>query len=169
MWTWSELKTLLRKKEAEVDYSTYAALMWPAYYPYMGSPMYQPRDPHATVIYLTSDINQVNYTKEDVLGALRSYLNVATGIYLHTQVKGLEWFGPEKDVPVLRIDHSELQNYRQRFVEILNNRGIFWTENYPEYKPHVTITPEAATDGVYPSKLLLTPLELWWGGEHIKV
>lgn len=165
MWKWNDLKRFL-KKEAEPDYSGYAAIMWPAKYPYQGNARYQPENPHCTIITLTSDINSVNYTKEDILSVIRA---TDWNVLLPATVKGLEWFGPDQNIPVLTLEHDYLEKYHNQIKIALDNVNAVYDTTYPEYKPHVTITPDAALEGVYPSKIFLAPVELWWGDEHIKV
>lgn len=154
MWKWSFLKRLLSKR-AEI--SNLGAVMWPVYFE--GVP-----DAHVTVV-IFDDINNPNigFTKEDVISAVEELEHCQ---YLWLSVDGLEYFGPDKDVPVLRVSHSYLHIFREQLISILTERGIPINENYPEYKPHVTI-PEGMSE--YPEKLLASPVEVWWGGEHYSV
>lgn len=163
MWKWSELKRLLLRK-ATSDTADLGAVMWPVVYP---SDMMPPDNPHITVV-IFSDINNpdLGYTREDVIDAVRStYWNAM----LWTQVDGLEWFGADQNVPVLRVSHNYLEAFRNSLMKVLAARGIPVDMTFPEYKPHVTITDEAALSGIWPDKLLTLPVEVWWGNTHYKM
>jgi len=164
MWKWSTLKRFLRKSVGS-DISTSGAIMWPAVYPLdPAHPEYRPREPHSTIVYL-GDITDVNYTKEEVIDAIKDTYH---SVFLWVYVEGLDWFGPEENIPVLRVHHDYMRPYHDTLTKVLKIRGIPFSEEY-DYSPHITITPQAALDEVWPKKILLSPVELWWGGEHIKI
>lgn len=165
MWKWSDLKRILRKESRDVDVSDLAAIMWPVVYPTASNPEHRPKEPHITIVFL-GEIEKLDYTKEDVVDAIKETL---WDLYVWVKVIGLEWFGPEKNVPVLRVDHPYLYVFNEAMKMVLEMKGIEFDNTYPEYKPHVTITDEAALDGVWPEMLLAGPVELWWGGEHITI
>lgn len=163
MWKWSDLKRIFMRK-AMRDTADLGAVMWPVLYP---SDMMPPENPHITVVIFT-DINDDNlgYTREDVMDAVA---NTLYDVFLWTKVDGLEWFGENADIPVLRVSHDYLEAYRQSILTELEARGIPVDMTFPEYKPHVTIRDEAALDGIYPDKLLAGPVEVWWGNEHYRM
>jgi 2'-5' RNA ligase len=159
MWRWSELKALLKKKE--YSNNDYIAVMWPVAYP-SGYPA--PVDPHCTVIILgTTDT--VNFTKEEVLEVIRNQRQHNS--FLFTKVKELTWFGPDADVPVLLLDHTVLEEFQSNLKRDLAAVGIQDASSYPEYRPHCTITENAARTRNFPDRLMLTPVQLWWGTEKI--
>lgn len=164
MWKWSDLKRLLKRKSPRLDTADLGAVMWPVAYP---DDMLPPKDPHITVVVF-KDINNpdLGFTREDVMDAVRQTMY---DLYLWVTVDGVEWFGAERDIPVLRVSHDNLYAYRESIMEELAARGIPVDMTFPEYKPHVSITDEAALDGVYPDKLLAGPVEVWWGDEHYKM
>lgn len=169
MWKWNDLKRLILKRQ-DLDTRNLGAIMWPVAYPNLldpsGGTYYQPKDPHITVIYFGEIDGDIGYTKEDVIDAIESTMWEA---YLWCRVTGVEWFGPEQDVPVLRVEHDYLPVFWESIKGALRQRGIPFDETYPEYKPHVTIPTLAALEGVYPNHLLAGPVELWWGNEHIQI
>lgn len=120
-------------------------------------------DVHSTVVFL-GDVSNSEFTKEDVLDAMREF---DVNVYRWVDVDGLDWFGPNHDVPVLRISHSGLQGFYERLTEKLAIKGIFSASEFP-YSPHVTIDMETATIG-WPNHLMLGPVELWWREEKIKI
>lgn len=163
MWKWSDLKRLLRKRDKGFDVKNLAAVMWPAVYP---SDMLPPDEPHVTIIFLGEIDTFEGFTKQDVIDVIKT---VPHDFFLWADVDGLDWFGPEQNIPVLRVRHDYLSVVHQSLKASLDARGIPYDTRFPEYKPHVSITDEAALSGVWPDKILLTPVELWWGGEHIKI
>lgn len=163
MWKWSDLKRLLTRKSARLDTAELGAVMWPVVYP----DMLPPKDPHITVV-MFKDINNpdLGFTKEDVIAAVQA---VPWEVFLWTRVTGLEWFGAEQNIPVLRVHHDYLPVFHQMIKTELAKRGIPVDETFPDYKPHVSITDEAALNGIYPKMLLAGPVEVWWGNEHYKI
>ncbi len=171
MWKWSDLKRLLTRKAAQVDIADLGAVMWPVLYPTIPDhgqgDAYQPKDPHITIV-IFKDINNpdLGFSREDVMDAVRATLH---DVFLWTKVDALEWFGAEQNIPVLRVSHDYLYAYREALLVELEARGIQIDMTFPEYKPHVSITDEAALSGVYPDKLLAGPVEVWWGDVHYKM
>ena len=164
MWKWSDLKRIFMRKAATRDTADLGAVMWPVAYP---DDMNPPENPHITVVIFT-DINNedLGYTREDVMDAVR---NTVHDNFLFVNVDGVEWFGAEQNVPVLRVSHDYLEKYREAIMAELEKRGIPVDMTFPEYKPHVSITDVAALEGVFPNKLLAGPVEVWWGNVHYKV
>ena len=164
MWKWSDLKRIFMRKAADNGIADLGAVMWPVSYP---ADMAPPEHPHITVV-IFKDINNedLGYTREDVMEAVR---NTVHDVMLFVNVDGLDWFGANQDVPVLRVSHMYLDSYRVALIKELDKRGIPIVMTFPEYKPHVTITDIAALNGLYPNKLLTGPVEVWWAEEHFKV
>lgn len=172
MWKWSDLKRLLTRKASSMrDTADLGAVMWPVVYPNpqdpSGGTIYVPKDPHVTVVIFT-DINNPNlgYTREDVMDAVQQTMY---DVYLWLTVEGVEWFGEDQNIPVLRVEHDYLHAFRKGLLVELEARGIPVDMKFPEYKPHVTIPDAAALDGVYPLHLFAGPVEVWWGNEHYQL
>lgn len=170
MWKWSELKRIIMRKAAD-DYSRSAIVTWPVEYPnpqeQVGGSVYIPPDPHVTILYIHDiDSPDLGFTKEDMMDAIKE---TRWEVMLLLKVDKLEWFGPDNDIPVLRVEHSHLHPYRKALKEALAKRGIVIEETFPEYKPHVTIPETAAVVGIWPTQFLAGPVELWWGGIHHKI
>lgn len=166
MWKWSDLKRIFMRKASMRDTADLGAVMWPAAYPAM-DPEHMPRDPHVTVVIFT-DINNpdLGYTREDVMDVVRE---TSWSTMLWCKTNGIEWFGENQDIPVLRVYHDMLEAYRNDLVQRLAKRGIPIDLKFPEYKPHITIPDAAALDEVYPQSVLVGPVEVWWGNEHYKM
>lgn len=156
IWRWSELKRLLKNTD---DIAQSACIMFP-----VGEKVPGVDEPHVTVIYL-GDANNLN--KQDILDSMAEVDNSYDAMFF-ARSREVEWFGPEKDIPVLRLEHTYLEKYRDLVEAALGRRGIVNGSEYKDYKPHMTITPEIARDLSYQSAYLLTEPELWWGREHIK-
>lgn len=170
MWKWSDLKRLLKRSSPRLDTADLGAVMWPVVYPVpegVQPANYVPKDPHITVVVFKG-INDpdLGFNREDVMDAVRATM---FDMMLWTKVDGLEWFGAEKDIPVLRVSHDYLEAYHKAITFELEARGIEYDKTFPEYKPHVSITDVAALDGIYPDRLMAGPVEVWWGNEHYKV
>jgi len=165
IWKWSELKALVRKRAGD-DTSNLGAVMWPVHYPLMDNPDHQPVDPHITIIYFGEIDGDIGFTCHDVISAI---METQWNMYLWVRTEGVEWFGPDQDVPVLRVEHNYLQAYWERLKAVLRARGIPFDETYPEYKPHLTIPLDAALLGEHPSQVLVRPVQLWWGNVHYDI
>lgn len=166
MWKWNDLKRLLLRKDAGYDISDLGAIMWPVMYPDLG-PEYVPDEPHITVaVFRGIHDPDLGFTKEDVVEAVS---RTPGDTYLPVSITGLEWFGLNQDVPVLRVEHPYLYEYRNIAVDLLAKRGIEVDNTYPEYKPHISITDEAALEEVWPNKVFAAPVEVWWGHDRIKI
>lgn len=166
MWKWSDLKRLLIRKAA-VDTADLGAVMWPVQYPDMGDPKYQPSDAHITVC-IFENINEpdLGYTLQDVIDAVKQ---TGWDVIVRAKVLGLEWFGPDQNIPVLRVQNDYIDFYHEAITNELAERGIPISMKFPEYKPHVTITDEAALDGIWPEYVFAGPVEVWWGNEHYQI
>ena len=81
----------------------------------------------------------------------------------------LDWFGEDKDIPVLRVDHDYLYKYQEAVIEALAKKGIEVNMTFPDYKPHITIPEAAATSGNYPRVFLAGPVQVWWGNEKFNI
>lgn len=164
MWKWSDLKRLLKRKSPRLDTADLGAVMWPVVYP---SDMLPPKDPHITVVVF-KDINnpELGFTREDVMAAVAATLY---DVFLWTKADGIEWFGVEHDIPVLRVSHDYLEVFHKSLTLELEARGIPYDKTFPEYKPHVSMSDEAALSSLYPDKLLAGPVEVWWGNTHYKM
>lgn len=167
MWKWSDLKRIFMRKANGYDIADLGAVMWPVVYPQMRDPKYQPKDPHITVVVFKDIRNpELGFTREDVMDAVK---NTMYDVFVWPTVDGVEWFGAEQDVPVLRVSHDFLNAYRNSLLVELEARGIQVDMTFPDYKPHITITDEAALDHVYPEHVLAGPVEVWWGAQHYRM
>lgn len=166
MWKWNELKKFL-KSESPRELKDLGAIMWPVIYPAYEDDQYNPKDPHITVV-IFDDINNPDngFSKEDIFDVVESTHSGTS--QLVTTVTGVEYFGENNDWPVLRVQHTFLDRFHNEVKATLDRRGIEYDKRFPEYKPHVSTTPEAVRDHVYPAELWTRPVEVWWGEKHYK-
>jgi 2'-5' RNA ligase len=135
-----------------VDASDGIAIVYPSNWPRDDTP-----DPHCTIIYL-GKVSKVDFTKADVEAALGHVSLEAPGA---VRTKGLEMFGPDKDIPVVTLDPGSQVLVLQRIVVegILGVYGIENASEFKDYKPHVTITNK---DIEIPESVTLGEPVLWW-------
>ncbi len=157
MWTLKQLKDILLRK---ADYSNSALIAWPVVYP---EALLPPDNPHVTVIYIP---DVTNVEKSDVLDAIRA---TEFDVFPVVETTGIEMFGPDKDVPVIRVKHEYLEAYYEQIAFQLEARGIEFSTLY-DYSPHVTMSEKAyKTNAEVPPAFMLLPVSLWWKGTKEKV
>jgi hypothetical protein len=117
------------------------------------------------VIFENINDPELGFTKEDVIEVVKTFPEAM----LRLRVTGLEWFGVDQSVPVLRVEHDYLEVFHDALVKALAAKGIPVDTTFPEYKPHVTIPDEAALDRVWPTALMTGTPEVWWADEKFKV
>lgn len=140
------------------QFSNSAGIMYPAEFSnHYAAPVELPGDLHTTVMYL-GEIDQLNYMDYDVLEALTE---VDLNMFIWTEVIGKELFGPDQDIPVLRVDNSQLQRNFDKVEAALSAVGIKNGSSFPDYKPHITVPIEVWN--APPKHALLMPAQLWWG------
>lgn len=123
------------------------------------------KDPHSTLMFL-GNISELPYTKEDVLAVMRRENLIGPG---KVSISGLELFGPDKDIPVARLDSLRLRAQRALLEFGLNKVGIQDASEF-DYNPHVSLTYENDVDLEeleLPENVTLAPPELWWGDERL--
>lgn len=141
----------------DFDFTNTAAIVMPALWP---SGFVRPNVPdlHMTY-YFFPDVTDVSYTKDDVIEAIKEgFYNV----YVMADVFEFDLFGPESDVPVLRVRNELLQENYKLIGEALRKRGIDNYSKYYGFKPHVTIDEDYSLEGGFPPHIWLKPVELWW-------
>jgi 2'-5' RNA ligase len=130
-------------------------IVWPCWFEGSTDP-----ESHVTALFLgTTDT--VDYSKEDVERVLGSYLWPAW-----VKVTGTDLFGRNKDVPVLKLEHSTLlDRSRIDILTRLNRVGIHASTEFG-FNPHVTIAKEAEhiqAELFRPREVHLEAPALWWG------
>lgn len=138
-----------------------AIIVWPAIY----STNHPADEPHCTVAYL-GDVTTIGKTKEQVASIIRNM--GGSDVYYNAKVTGTDQFGADGSVPVLLLDSSSLWWYRQALVTRLGIYGVNVDKTF-DFIPHVTMSELEARFDNHPYQVMLGPVELWWGKEHIKI
>lgn len=143
------------------DYKNTAVIVLPVKWP-STHPAPDVKDLHVTLAFL-GDIDENELVKDDVVDAIMS---LDYNVFVMADVIGFDLFGPEQDIPVLRVEHEVFQKTYNQLTDALRERDIPWSQNYA-FQPHVTIDHETSING-WPSQLWTTPVELWWRREKVK-
>lgn len=159
------------------EFKATAVIVYPALWPTGAD------ESHCTIGVL-GETATLDYSVQDVLRVLHYFewpdLTVAaTG--------GIDWFGPDKNIPVVRLLGEHLHVNYQYLDLALASEGIAVDKTHGEYKPHVTINPFDVLDGdalavalgagqsyaqhleqniIIPDSIGLTKPQVWWGNEH---
>jgi len=145
----------------EVDFSQSVGLWYPAQF--LSDYVYAPvPEMHSTIIFLGEIPDLEGITAQDIL-------NAVSGIefpYFVVDVIGTETFGPDRNVPVLLLDPTNLNVFHVMVEEALDKIGVHSASEFG-YRPHVTVSEEIFR--APPSKVFLDKPRLWWGEETFEV
>jgi hypothetical protein len=112
--------------------------------------------PHVTAFYF-DDLTGID--KDDLIDAVRDGYGVSRDT-IGLKVLEAAAFGPEEDVPVLRVDLGmTLGPAHRNLGKYLDNAGFNYDKRW-EYNAHTTVDLKTALNP--PAKILATGLELWW-------
>lgn len=134
-----------------------ALICWPV--EFLDTVVRKIHQPHVTALYFP-DVVDVEFTKQDMLDTIRTVPQHSR--YQLVNVSGAEAFGPDNNVPVLRVNSLEyfgLESHMGRFRNVLDSKGMRANRTYG-FNPHVTV--DLPTLIKPPTQVLLRPLELWW-------
>jgi 2'-5' RNA ligase len=139
-------------------------IVWPAWFEGSTDP-----ELHVTALFLgkTTDLNgQSPSRRAAIQDVVSAFSNIAPGpISLQA---GIDWFGRNKDVPVLRLYsmfNPALRYTRDVMAEHLYNLGIEANDDYG-FIPHVTMAREQITTMKLPRIVYLEPPVLWYGDDR---
>ena len=76
---------------------------------------------------------------------------------------GTDWFGVDRDVPVMRLTDGWLGQLHKLSNRLLDDEGVVPQPSTWEYQPHVTLADD---DMPLPEKITLYPPVLWWEDER---
>lgn len=135
------------------------AIVWPCWFP--GS---TDKELHATALFLGST-ESVTFTREDVEGAIGRYLWPAW-----TKTKGFEMFGFNKDIPVVKLERTNLLFIERQDIKTRLERVGIQASNQFAFNPHVTIAKEAEhiqdSELFLPTQIHLEAPVIWWGADR---
>lgn len=116
---------------------------------------------HCTLFYL-GEMPDISFTQHDLIDALEEANLEAPG---EVPTAGLELFGPEKDIPVVRLDSLLLRTQKAALGYILRGYGVKDASSFPDYQPHVTlVNPQKEI----PTTINLAAPQIWWGNERLE-
>lgn len=117
---------------------------------------------HCTVMYLgTADT--MTGTQDQVMNVLYD-LRMAFGRQGRLfYTSGTDWFGVDRDIPVMRLTSSWLRSYRKATEQLLGLAGISPQPSVWVYEPHVTLKDDNIE---LPKSVMLHPPVLWWENER---
>jgi 2'-5' RNA ligase len=140
-------------------------IVWPAWFEGSIDP-----ELHVTAVFLgkTTDLNGQSPSKraavQDVVDAFR---DIAPGPF--SMMPGIDWFGREKDIPVLRLYSMfspALRYTRDVMAEHLTNLGIKPSDDFG-FIPHITMSNEnLPARKQLPRIVYLEAPVLWWGNDR---
>lgn len=117
---------------------------------------------HCTVMFL-GYTDEADYTRDMVLTAMDQFVEWFPQEFA---TAGTDWFGVDRDVPVMRLMSSWLMSYRSYVERILAEEGIYPTKGAVKwpYQPHVSL-PDDFEEELPKTVTLYSPV-LWWGTER---
>jgi 2'-5' RNA ligase len=138
-------------------------IVWPAWFEGSTDP-----ELHVTALFLGStDDADWEYGREEVQGVVDAFRDIAPGPV--SLLAGIDWFGREKDVPVLRLYSMfspALRYTRDVMAEHLTNLGIEPSTDFG-FIPHITMANEGLESRKQlPRVVYLEAPTLWWGNER---
>lgn len=156
-------------REFEVPEPRYSALFaWPVI---LLDTQEQIPNLHCTAAYIRDVRTWTNFDeppvgfihKDEFLGVRGDREAIGAGVYRLAKVTGVDAFGSEQDVPVLRVEiegwKNSLETYHKGLVEFFNDIRVGYASDFP-YSAHVTVPLKVLVDP--PKQVVLGPMELWY-------
>ena len=114
-------------------------------------------DGHITLFYLGDDTNTLD--RKAITDAL-DHLYIPDFSLRRVHSTNVEMFGPNNDIPVLRISDEWVYSLQAQIVGLFKLAGIESGSEFTEFKPHVTFPLEPGV--TIPNVLLAGRPQLWW-------
>lgn len=147
-------------------YAKSIAIVYPTVFPEATElPIDRSIDAHCTLMYL-GEIGEVSFTKDDLQEVLSRFTFEDLGI---VDVDGLTLFGKDKDVLVMLLKSSVLEENHAMISAALHEKGIESASYFTDYKPHVTLNEKyhGPTVGYeLPTTIGLGSPVVWWGDDR---
>lgn len=141
-------------------------IVWPAWFEGSSDP-----ELHVTALFLGRLADPwtpgcLNSRREEAQGVVDAFRDIAPGpVSLQASI---DWFGRNKDVPVLRLYSMfspHLRYTRDVMAEHLTNLGITPSDAFG-FIPHITMGNEQITSMKLPRIVYLEAPVLWWGDDR---
>lgn len=122
-------------------------------------------DSHCTNIFLGEITPDLNFTKDHLLNVCYDLEAIFhRNVSRRFDVTGVDWFGVDRDIPVMRLESSWLMHFRLVLEEYLKQENNIRNASEWDYQPHVTL-PEGYDVSDLPKYVTLTKPVVWWGDE----
>lgn len=116
-------------------------------------------DPHMTLVYCGS-IEEVPFEKFNDLA--KDAITLARTMRPFTlDVLGVDVFGDEEKVDVLRLESTSMVQMARSFVEK-------WNASQHPFNPHATVGPQGSAEGLLPTKLYFEEIQAVWGNRELR-
>lgn len=150
------------------DYDDSICIAYPYVFPQdTNLPIDYEIEAHCTLIYLGDFADaEGQFNKDDLQRVLDLISFEDLGII---DVEGLELFGRDKDVLVMTLNSSKLQEYFNIVASKLDDMGIENKSSFPGYNPHITLNENyhGPTIGfTLPTTVGLGKPIVWWGDDR---
>jgi 2'-5' RNA ligase len=155
----------------EDQYAQTIAIVYPAVAPAdeYALPIDKDIQTHVTINVL-GEIPEVAYSKDELVATLRT---IEWEDIAEAEVNQLDLFGVSNDFLVILLDAPALHNNWKLVNDALANAGIFGMNEYPNYRPHITLREKYDGDLMpsenLPDTVKLGSPTLWWGKETISL
>lgn len=123
-------------------------------------------DSHCTNIFLgKTDDPDLHFVKDNLTNVLYDLEAVFhRNIWRRFDVTGVDWFGVDRDIPVMRLESSWLMHFRKVLEQYLMEEANIKSASEWDYQPHVTL-PEGYDVSTLPPHVTLSKPMVWWGDE----
>jgi 2'-5' RNA ligase len=140
-----------------------ACIVWPAWFEGSVDP-----ELHVTALFLGST-EDATFTKEQLLDAIEPGEWQDPGVY--RLMPGVDWFGRNKDIPVLRLYNlfqpDLVYTYEVIKAILWDQHGIMPASDFYPFQPHITLKNEKlAALKELPREVHLEAPVLWWGNDR---
>lgn len=122
-------------------------------------------DSHCTNIFLGEITPSLHFTKDHLLNVCYDLEAIFSRNVTRTfDVSGVDWFGVDRDIPVMRLESRWLMHFRKVLEQYLMEEASIKNASEWGYQPHVTL-PEGYDVSNLPKVVTLSKPVVWWGNE----
>lgn len=120
---------------------------------------------HCTNIFLGDIGPNLHFTKDHLLNVCYDLEAIfSRNVTRRFDVSGVDWFGVDRDIPVMRLESRWLMHFRKVLDQYLMEEANIKSASEWDYQPHVTL-PEGYDVSNLPEYVTLSKPVVWWGDE----